>query len=173
MFLTVSTKDKSFTRQIQIDDADVDTIANYNWFLLIYAGQTSVVTTDYLPSKGEPVIMARLLLGTYGKKGCVTRHANGDRLDNRRSNLSTHKHIKKNEPKTRVDKKSKITGRVNLDDYGKGEHKALIDREMERFLARGGQIEYLAPRYTIPEPVIGPRGYNPTDDALDDPDEQE
>lgn len=165
--MRVSSKDGTISLDVIVDDADVPLVEQYDWYLKISRTHPTVMTDEYThKGKARTVSIAKVILGTVGKKG-FTHHENGNTLDNRRENISHQRHLSHLEHNVRPTRNKKKP--INPDEpYSKLEHKALIDREMKRFLERGGQIQYLEPRYTIPEPIIPYRGYNPKDDELDD-----
>lgn len=65
-------------RHAIVDDEDYEHLSKYNWHYISYA-----VRTDRTSGKQKTVYMHRQIMGS----GPQADHINGDRLDNRRSNL--------------------------------------------------------------------------------------
>ena len=94
-------------RIFHIDEGDVSLIAGYTWFI---SNRGYVVASPRTGNTHETVLMHRLILGVMDKKVQVD-HINGDRSDNRRSNLRTciHAQNMKNS-KLRADNASGFKG---------------------------------------------------------------
>lgn len=67
--------------QALVDDTDAELVQAYRWNI---AGGGYAVSRA--PERRSPLYMHRLILGLTDSKDC-TDHINGDKLDNRRSNL--------------------------------------------------------------------------------------
>lgn len=74
-------------KRAKVDDEDFEELSKYKWYYKdAKGGGYAVRNSDYI--KGQPrttIRMQRQILGT--PEGFETDHINGDKLDNRRSNL--------------------------------------------------------------------------------------
>src|SRR4051812_16134246 len=71
---------KTFKERILVDDTDYELLKSYSWCIAVNG-----YAVARHKKAGKVIYMHRLLLNA--KKGQITDHINGNRLDNRRVNL--------------------------------------------------------------------------------------
>jgi hypothetical protein len=105
MKLVPLTKNKT----AKVDDADFERVSRWKWSYCANRAGYAVRTETYAPGKHRSQGMARFILNA--PRGTFVDHANGDTLDNRRSNLriATHAQNQMNQ-KRRSDNTSGFKG---------------------------------------------------------------
>lgn len=130
-----------------VDEADAPLVQSRNWYALT-RGQLSYALSAQPYSKTvpprSPLMMHRLIMGA--QKGEIVDHADGDGLNNRRSNLRLCSHAEnmRNTRIRRVDKSSRFKG-VSL-DVTSGRWRVEVEKDGRRVYVGSFKDEEVAAR---------------------------